>query len=325
MTQAAISLYTWLMVWCCITCARWLGHHTTNPSDIVKRFLGESKLIHATLSLLVDFQEAQCFFVAAISVASILADRHYLDFYIAPNLPSLVMNRLFVITLGNVGALQITLTQISLYRADMDSLYSLIISTITLLLAGFSASSTRGMGDKEGLFENPPRLDACGGNPSIRRMCDPTSDFAHWELNERGICFYLIVWGILWFSKGSHYTGWPTWFESRRNSATWNGQARWQRITMSGINLVTHTFKIILFLAELSLPPQICIGVSQIRGIDNDHEHNASEEGTDSGAWSFGQVSAVLIWLPVLVKYLYILLCKLCAVLICFLLPEHIA
>jgi hypothetical protein len=323
-----MSLYAWVMAWCCLILSRRTCRHSTLLSQVVRRFipepmlpssgsleslraLAETKLAYATLCFLVEFQEAQCFFIAAISMVSLYADTQPAAFHSAQNLPSLFMDQSFAIVLGSTGALQVTLTQISLYRVGMNSVYCLLISTISLVFAGFAAMSSgsrsSGPTDFEERFQDQNTIEACGGNPSLRTMCERKSGFVHWLSDEYRMFFYLIPIGILWVIKASHYLGCP-WFlehQGARSGSIMHGK----KVLSLAARIATRAGKVIILLAELSLPPQICIGVLEIRGIA--HGQNASAGSPEDTLWSFGQVTAMLIWLPVIVKYLYILFCKL--------------
>ena len=314
-----MSLYAWAMTWFCKATIRGNDRirrilsnrdHSYYRMLAFLQVLSEAKLAQAALCLLIDFQEAQCFFIAATSMVSLYADTQPATFHSAQNLSSLTLDQSFAIILGGTGALQIMLTQISLHRVGMESVYSLVICTISLTLAGFAAlssSSLKSVDRYSERFQRQNTIQVCGGNPSLRTMCNQNPGFANWLSDERRIFFYFIPLGILWLTKALHHVGWPARIENR--TVRHSHPTQRNKITIRAARACLPAMKILLLVTELSLLPQICVGVFQARGVAT--ERNASDSSPDDTPWSFGQVTAMLIWLPVIVKYFYVLFCKL--------------
>ncbi|GKU15570.1 unnamed protein product [Fusarium langsethiae] len=109
-------------------------------------FLGQTNLAHATSTFLAELHEAQCFFVAAIEIALINANSRPAVFTGADNWQSLLWNRDSIRFLAGMGVWPIILGQISLRRAELDSMYYLLLSTLAVTLAGVAADTASKQG-----------------------------------------------------------------------------------------------------------------------------------------------------------------------------------
>ncbi|KAF5643551.1 tol [Fusarium tjaetaba] len=132
--------------------------------------LERTNLAHATSIFLAELHEAQCFFVVAIEIALINASSRSAIFTGAENWQSLLWNRDSVQFLAGMGAWPIILGQISLRRAELDSMYYLLLSTLALVLAGVAADTAANPDPDRiyKMFQGQNTLQECGGNPSLR-------------------------------------------------------------------------------------------------------------------------------------------------------------
>ncbi|KAF5680270.1 hypothetical protein FDENT_8473 [Fusarium denticulatum] len=135
--------------------------------------LERTNLAHATSTFLAELHEAQCFFVVAIEIALINASSRSAIFTGAENWQSLLWNRDSVQFLAGMGAWPIILGQISLRRAELDSMYYLLLSTLALVLAGVAADTASNPDPDRiyKMFQGQNTLQECGGHPSLRTFC----------------------------------------------------------------------------------------------------------------------------------------------------------
>lgn len=271
----------------------------------------DSDFMHATAAFLTEFHEAQCFFIFATSIALIYAQKQKAKFNGADNWQSLVDNQELVSILALSGAAPIILTQLTLDRLRMNSVYSLTCSTLSVMMAGVVLTQLRefDVDRVHQMFSKTEGLDECGGHPSLRTFCvsttssrrDPTTASA------KKIFPWLALVIALWCVK----------IASMRSKAqgTYPGRARKQRLeqvfALSRRATATEWAKDIV-------PRVVKLGVLVAHGIIVALLYNNlglivmsfGDSGDEDGGWNVGQIIAMLIWVPVLAKYLYTVLCK---------------
>ncbi|KAF5986400.1 hypothetical protein FBULB1_2463 [Fusarium bulbicola] len=145
-----------------------LGHRVSGLERLER-----TNLAHATSTFLAELHEAQCFFVVAIEIALINASSRSAIFTGAENWQSLLWNCDSVQFLAGMGAWPIILGQISLRRAELDSMYYLLLSTLALVLAGVAADTAANPDPDRiyEMFQGQNTLEECGGHPSLRTFC----------------------------------------------------------------------------------------------------------------------------------------------------------
>ncbi|KAJ4264356.1 hypothetical protein NW762_005554 [Fusarium torreyae] len=166
--------------------------------------LERTNLAHATSTFLAELHEAQCFFVVAIEIALINASSRSAIFTGADNWQSLLWNRDSVQFLAGMGAWPIILGQISLRRAQLDSMYYLLLSTLALVLAGVAADTAANPDPDRiyKMFQGQNVLEECGGHPSLRTFCVEERDGLYWyTFPAASIYAFLGLLAILWWIK----------------------------------------------------------------------------------------------------------------------------
>jgi hypothetical protein len=270
----------------------------------------DSNFMHATAAFLTEFHEAQCFFIFATSIALIYAQKQTADFNGADNWQSLVDNQELVSNLGLSGAAPIILTQLTLDRLGMNSVYSLTCSTLSLVMAGVVLTQLRDFdADRvHQMFSTTEGIDECGGHPSLRTFCasrsyapDPTTASA------ASIFPWLALLFVLWCVKIASMVS--------KARGTYSGRARKQRLeevfalsrrataTEWARDIAPRVIKLAVLAAHGVI---VALLYSNLGFIAMSLERSSNEDG----GWNVGQIIAMLIWVPVLAKYLYTVLCK---------------
>ncbi|RDA92734.1 hypothetical protein CP533_1425 [Ophiocordyceps camponoti-saundersi (nom. inval.)] len=123
----------------------------------------------ALATTLVEFQEAQCWFVFAIQIASILTvvvSSQGGTFW-----AEIIVNAAVAFHVSQNGILSMFLIQICLHREGIRNWHTFIGFFAEYLLAIVSTSQTIYFHEAFELFRKQKQLSACGGNPSPRSYC----------------------------------------------------------------------------------------------------------------------------------------------------------
>lgn len=288
-------------------------------SDFITR-IEKANFLHATNSFMVDFAEAQFFYVIAIAVAVIYADSQGAIFNGADNYPSVVLNQSITGFIIYSAYQPIIIVQLSIHRVSMDSIYTLVFSTTALVLAAVAATLTEAPPSIErfrAMFSKDRGLAECGGHPSLRAMCAPTTDPSRGLLGVSlaapsyfaWVCVGVLVY--LWYLKllrRRSYKWAQSSFDSvlaraRRTDGFW---AKALPILKKCLSVVRAAFKLLLFVFQIRLAISTVysfnIIINEVKGFsDTDYDRH----------WNLGQVVALLAWVPVISKYTYTLICKL--------------
>lgn len=333
-----VSLYIWITTLCFISrniidtmASPILSiYHRARKSQKPHRFISShqglhkfftklerANFFHATNSFLAEFSEAQCFYAMFIAIAVIYADSQGATFNGATNWPSVSVNQEETNFVSLFGFVPILLVQISLQRASMDSVYSLVISTAAWILIGVAGVATEkpltisrfhNMMKKDGMALH---LEECGGNLSLRALCDGLGV---------GILFidessYVWYWSpmllYLWCVKSREHLlrmG-RLFFAALINKASKRRNVAWTKAILA---LKKHLWFwrrfITLFLLYFAycylLYMMVFLVVLVVQVL------RASYGDDSDRPWGLGQVIALLVWVPVLAKYLYTLVCK---------------
>lgn len=284
--------------------ARWtkyssLSHACPRLASAIE-WVEETNPAIATSTLLVEFQEALCFFVGAIELAMLYATTQGATFFQVDNWAMMNFNRTWMRAFACQGAWAILLAHISLHRVGLDSMYCLLLATLAALLSLLAAEIAMNFSPSEvyELFKDGNSLSECGDNPSRRNFC--TTESLDITLPQgmaplRVITAVLVVFCLhriyiilkctRWFNEWKAEHG----LESKR-LPTW----------IRGVGYVI----VGLCLAALEgwCAGSLGIGVVDLVGYSNT---------VDGFYWNVGQVVTVLVWAPVLAKYVYLVVCKL--------------
>lgn len=267
-----------------------------HPWPIFQRFW--ATLVYATSTFLVEFHEAQCFFVTSIEIALLYAKSRPLPGG-SENLETLYQFRDLIRLVGSTGALSVIISQTCLYRARLNSVYYAVLSTITLALAIATVTTSVGPSDDKAheLFGGLNSISECGGNASLRSYCLQSSGRVS---NSSGsapiyLCVAAIV--IIWLFVLVEVLPTPTWVDQMYQRLT-----RRQRAMYTGaVDFITDLIKITFIFLDIFVIVFLSFSLVSLRSLQK-------KVGGDE--WGVGQVIAVLIWAPVLSKYFYLILCE---------------
>lgn len=112
------------------------------------------------LSVLVDFQKAQCFFMLAMQIAAHVVLSNGL--FEGISLQQIYNNYELLGSIAISGFLPITFTLLCLHSAGMRSWYLLILSTITVIISAFTIRSSRMFDPKKASITSQPTFSECG-------------------------------------------------------------------------------------------------------------------------------------------------------------------
>lgn len=263
-----------------------------------------SRLSHASSTLLVEFQEAQCFFIIAVTVAQIFASSQDPDFNETDSPASLIFQYNRIMGLAAMGMQCIALTQAGLRHARLSSMYSLVWATLAAALAGAAGGSllqTEAQlvqrvfsgNDDTGVHE-------CGGTSiTLRDMCVVDSS----DRPDTNISFInasivvALTFILLWSKKLCRMVSKSEWARRQMPGCRW-----FQMLTSAKASHIASTTAT-LILAFLEL---ILFSFTLISCI----EKQKPSKTLTNGSWTIGQIIAMLIWAPIISKYLYLVICE---------------
>lgn len=260
----------------------------------------------AIATTLVEFQEAQAWFIFAVQIASILAI--VVNSQEGAFWGEIIVNAAVAYHISQNGILPMFLIQICLHNEGIRNWHTFLGFMLEYFLAVIAATQTIKWHDAFDLFRSQSDLPACGGNPSPRTYCaaigalDGTqiSFFPHPVLYKMVFLVVdsiaitvLLVDQLSWTLRrhrrtkhirlgGYHAGRGPV----GKYKQPWAQFKKWFWRTLEVVYLVIN----ILYL------------VSLIMVID--------AESFAANRWSYGQIIAVTVWGPVIVKLLDLLFCK---------------
>jgi hypothetical protein len=265
----------------------------TYANEHMQRLL-RSRAIGAVLALIVEFQEAQCFFILAISVAALVSpvvgDLSETTGAIFINDASTIQEGLvsayIVRTLIIVGSIPVTLTQMCLHAANMRSWYLLSLTTMILILSLVLGTRVQ-LPSLDVIWEffhkqNP--VAACGGQISPSVYC--LNRWAMLEIIEMPNSAILLVIAdallivdmLVW--KFKEHVQKRRVFQNQNlfRIATYLAHIIWLGFGIFCL-VITITYSSVILNTYQVLSPT-------------------------AASWTFGQVIALLVWAPVFAKYL---------------------
>lgn len=261
----------------------------------------QSKVAHATYTLLAEFQEAQCFFMMAIHASLLYTNSQPVEINGANSLQSWLRNQQRSRSLEIMGSIPVALIQLVLSRVQPHDYYSLILTIIVGILASVATARPveRDADKLHNLFKGQNPVDQCGGNPSIRSFCLPTMDGSiisvTWHLN----LVLLVLAGItcrkIWKDVSR-----TEWFKKQKAGVSHENQT----IKSSIILVASKAAIVMLMLAEIAMVAIIGIFCDILASIIKRSPLRST------AGWNIGQVIAMFLWAPVLSKYLWLILCK---------------
>ncbi|PHH85853.1 hypothetical protein CDD83_11091 [Cordyceps sp. RAO-2017] len=252
----------------------------------------------AIATTLVEFQEAQCWFVFAIQIASILAivvNSQEGTFW-----GEIVVNAAVAFHVSQNGILPMFLIQLCLHNEGIRNWHTFLGFFAEYLLAIVATSQKIHFRDAFELFRKERKIDACGGNPSPRSYCAAMHgvDGLNLSFFPRPYLYKVvflvldtIAIGILLLDQlswtlrthrltrdlklGRHRLG---------RGPTGRLKRAWVRLKSIVWSVLELTYLVINLLYMVSL----------IKVFSND--------SFEASKWSYGQIIAMTVWGPVIVK-----------------------
>lgn len=270
--------------------------------------------------MLIDFHEAQCFFLIAVQIAVMFATTQGHRFHAGSTMFSLDQNRRSAYELARLGMYLVCLVQITLRRLKVDSTYTLLLSTLVTGLATATIASGLSralMKDTLASLQEHNAVEECGAYGSLRFQCvgetvgDEADTYSSTtEQLQTSVSSYIslaLVWGIK-MSREVAKRGIGRRIEA---SHVWFRSASCHR-TLIYLRALVDVGMLAL---EIWLALSTAIAAAILLGSMNDSVASSSQDGVSDnhgsrGSWNTGQVLAVLVWAPVLLRYAYTLIRK---------------
>lgn len=251
---------------------------------------------HASIikSISVDFQESQCFFVISIQAALFVALSGDSSVLGATNLTQLGINFAEAKSISSKFILTVTFGLWILHRSHLDSTYillwsvaSIVISTFTLFSKKWELPNNTGIDQISDL----DRLDKCGHNPPPLVYCatgrGAPFSYSYWSSGCLVICGALalqkIMFYLCFFLPSSRFE--HTIRQARESRAAWILSKLW------------------------TVPAEIYLLVINVMFIFSEISQFSQRLYYAPTDWTFGQILAVTIWVPVITRYIYWSIC----------------
>ncbi len=265
----------------------------------------------ALMPTLMEFQEVQGFFIAAVQIAT-LATFHSstapssLSLESVSSIGEAVLNTQMVQVLAVNSVLPVLLVQILLQRAGMRSWYTLSITILVLALAVPIRGSSL-VPDFDALwahFQQTAPVPACGGNPSPRAYCQQGVERVDSAVPLILLAIPVADITILFLLIDQAAWSWMPILLSRR-------RAEWEKAlqTLAGRYARVRYFLGLmhgLVWAALQLLLVSCIFQHLLYLVDI-----TTGVGKGNYEWTYGQLVSVTLWAPIAAKYVYCNVCKL--------------
>lgn len=259
----------------------------------------------AIATTLVEFQEAQCWFIFAVQIASILAivvNSQEGTFW-----GEIVVNGAVAFHISQNGILPMFLVQVCLHNEGIRNWHTFLGFCAEYLLAIVATTQRISFKSSFDLFRGQHEIEACGYNPSPRTYCASSAGVDGFTLTffphplmyklvfltlDTVAIIALSVDQFAWtlrthhrtrhFKIGQHRLGrWP----DGRLKRHWVRWSRW--------------FWCVLEFAYLCINMLYLVSLSKV--ISND--------SFKANRWSYGQIIAMTVWGPVIVKLFSLILC----------------
>lgn len=271
------------------------------------RSIEVSDQAQATAALLVDFQEANAFFLLAIQVALLYASGQSAIFFDLTNYKSLYDNLAQMQRLNSYSVVPLLLTQINLQRANLDSTYTLFLAIAAFSLMLITESFV-GLPDGEAIwtmFGGSNTIAECSGFPSMRTLClTETPEPPQPGIGQvRAIGPLASVMGMLLMRKLWVLLQGMKWFHKRLDGMKDSGRRNF-RLVLQICALVNNIF---IFAMQVYLVFQASRSIAVISAqLQKPTQFQPDNSVMLIGQqWNMGQIITVLVWAPVLSKYLF--------------------
>jgi hypothetical protein len=295
----------------------------------MQRRLSQWHLYQATVATLRDFQDVQIFFIGAIQIATLSTFRPKAsassDINSVNSFGAAIMDSELVQMLAVNSLIPLLLVQSMIQRGDRYKLrktvqkrrrlsitwYTFILVWVTVIFAIIvHARRDKLIANYEDLFETFKRekaVEACGGNPNPMVYCNVDNDLDT-RFNAGIPVIYLAISLLTIDFLVYHVPSWRRWNPSQRMEDAmnptqvhvfkWVKKCHWRILT-----------KTIWFLLECSLLASSAVYLADILAITHAMTGGSNSWGATNswGSWSFGQLIAVMVWVPTLFKFIFYL------------------
>ncbi|SPO03172.1 uncharacterized protein DNG_05854 [Cephalotrichum gorgonifer] len=278
----------------------------------LQKQVGESIFGAAAISSVAEFHEIQCYFIASIQIATLLcfdSNNPKAAGNSSTSFGQAIFNAETSIILSITSVAPVLLTQFSLQRAGIHWWYTFITMTFTVILAVIIyARQAIVMVSPDGLWDtlvSERAVTSCGMNPAPIVYCGLFDDPGFTTMGAVPVYTGCLVGLIAWFGllidqiAYTIRTRFPSvlqkpgilgWVARLLDTSKQNKLGR-------GLVVLFLSFANLLLLFNVGMY-SVLLGFS-IRGTDF----------SNISGWSFGQLVAVMVWTPTMIKYLYYIAC----------------
>ena len=282
-----------------------------------QKAVSQNRFSKIVASSMVDLQEAQALFAAVISVATIAAFAGNSGTGLANvrTLFSWILNNNILQGLVTVGMYPVLMVQLLLHRYGNRWWYTmfLVILNWVFMIIITQASEVDTVAFEKHLRENSG-VEACGGNPGPMSYCQGIKDKTDYGYFEMTLWRKTVVHIVSVFLIIDWLVSWIRWYwikrdeQGQQQSTQSTGHGQQQRFTnflkSSVVLTAWSTILWILWIAmEILTFAMMIIALQDLQELLSLH---ITEEGM--APWSFGQLIAVAVWLPVVFKFAVLLI-----------------
>ncbi|KAJ5605950.1 hypothetical protein N7510_008731 [Penicillium lagena] len=281
-----------------------MRHKALDWEQKARDFLAEHGYV--LKSVMVEYQEAQCWFMIACQACTLFAMKfkHVFD---ASTLMQLWADHALTGLIGVAGILPITIGQWSLQRMHMSSAWIIFLSTVAMILSQitlFWTYSKAALPNKLVGFEGDSWPTSCGGHPPPLIWCAYTPwvaqairpiDIFVYAIDPVCILIYMICFAE-WTIKELRPM-WPA-FNNVFEKGPVLGRLSRLVHRMFAHQHYRHIPKVFITIFELYMFISVLIYAWYYYVV-------ASVGTIEWSGWSFGQILALTMWAPVISKYIY--------------------
>lgn len=278
---------------------------------IVSKWTGlkNSVLAEAADSFMIDFHESQCFLLLGIWFTILVALRYRLRL-VATDWQSLLVNRTIFFEVGMTGFFPVILVLSMIARQKTKSAYNVFLSALTILLIPITRYSRLGAEDStaEGVyrsFRDAVAVDECGGQAAMRAFCIDREDELvtyHWRARHRVAVWTLFSLSVVCVGRMlSQFSLVKRLFRSFKSESE-EPKTRQSMGIFSYIGWLIG--KTVVFATEFVPLAYIFMTLAKAE--------LTPLFGWDlvDGDWGIGQLLALLVWLPPVLKFTVLLIRK---------------
>ncbi|KAF6516090.1 hypothetical protein HZS61_004831 [Fusarium oxysporum f. sp. conglutinans] len=255
-----------------------------------------------------DLQEAQALFTATISVAAIIAFHGYLGLASIVSISSYVLNNEIALGVMIIGMSPLFLLQLSLDASGNASMYTLIFVFLNwfLILLKWILQKAQGASKFEAHLKDLSSVPACGDNPGAMSYCmnyGITTGLGYTKQSFILGHVLIALLAVYWMLRYLVALGSDSVVYYSRGTGSW-----WARTKPGAIRLAQSLDSFFIFEILVALMVVLSVVATTLGLTDLFVLHQKLHIlYTPQGGlpWSFGQLTAVAVWFPVVFKFLY--------------------